>query len=280
MTIAQKKAVSSPDLRTAFGTEVQERRDSDPVRPRAAAMVSVSGDPPIASEPGTRRRLLVVHPSRHYSDVISTILMPLRLDCDFADGEAAFVSRIGQPLALIVIVVDPSQPDTLEMMKISRRKQPWVPVLVLLTSPDAAVAEEAMKLGAMAIGSYTCPPAELRAAVTSILSGARPRISLSTTWRVRGDRPARGESVPHGSKVTNRRKKGQKRPLGNETGCLIPEHRSGAKIGPLKQDLEVYERLLILRALEAMAWNRMETARVLKINRVTLYQRMKRYRLF
>lgn len=48
---------------------------------------------------------------------------------------------------------------------------------------------------------------------------------------------------------------------------------------PLKEALEGPERELILQALEALNWNRQETARVLDINRTTLYKKMKKYGL-
>jgi two-component system response regulator HydG len=50
-------------------------------------------------------------------------------------------------------------------------------------------------------------------------------------------------------------------------------------IRPLKEALEEPERQLILQALEALNWNRQETARVLDINRTTLYKKMKKYGL-
>jgi two-component system response regulator HydG len=52
-----------------------------------------------------------------------------------------------------------------------------------------------------------------------------------------------------------------------------------APIRPLKEALEGPERQLILQALEALNWNRQETARVLDINRTTLYKKMKKYGL-
>ena len=52
-----------------------------------------------------------------------------------------------------------------------------------------------------------------------------------------------------------------------------------AGIRPLKEALEEPEKLIILQALEALNWNRQETARVLDINRTTLYKKMKKYGL-
>lgn len=59
-----------------------------------------------------------------------------------------------------------------------------------------------------------------------------------------------------------------------------PSGRSSSNgILPLKEALEGPERQLILEALEALNWNRQETARVLDINRTTLYKKMKKYGL-
>jgi two-component system response regulator HydG len=54
---------------------------------------------------------------------------------------------------------------------------------------------------------------------------------------------------------------------------------AAAAILPLKEALEEPEKQLILQALEALNWNRQETARVLDINRTTLYKKMKKYGL-
>jgi two-component system response regulator HydG len=54
---------------------------------------------------------------------------------------------------------------------------------------------------------------------------------------------------------------------------------SRTKILPLKEALEEPEKRLILEALRALNWNRQETARVLDINRTTLYKKMKKYGL-
>jgi two-component system response regulator HydG len=48
---------------------------------------------------------------------------------------------------------------------------------------------------------------------------------------------------------------------------------------PLKEALEEPEKQIIIAALRALNWNRQETARVLDINRTTLYKKMKKYGL-
>ncbi|GAC1475793.1 MAG: sigma-54 dependent transcriptional regulator [Isosphaeraceae bacterium] len=70
--------------------------------------------------------------------------------------------------------------------------------------------------------------------------------------------------------------------------CQSRSSRSGShqghphiplKIRPLKESLEEPEKRIIIQALQALNWNRQETARILDINRTTLYKKMKKYGL-
>jgi two-component system response regulator HydG len=67
------------------------------------------------------------------------------------------------------------------------------------------------------------------------------------------------------------------------TPLMIPRPPSGrpagVRIRPLKEALEEPEKQIIIEALQALSWNRQETARVLDINRTTLYKKMKKYGL-
>lgn len=63
------------------------------------------------------------------------------------------------------------------------------------------------------------------------------------------------------------------------TGSLPSESLMDQSILPLREALEEPEKQLILEALKALNWNRQETARVLDINRSTLYKKMKKYGL-
>ena len=56
-------------------------------------------------------------------------------------------------------------------------------------------------------------------------------------------------------------------------------HHNGFSLRPLKEALEEPEKQIIIQALRALNWNRQETARVLDINRTTLYKKMKKYGL-
>jgi two-component system response regulator HydG len=58
-----------------------------------------------------------------------------------------------------------------------------------------------------------------------------------------------------------------------------PHLHPGLGLRPLKEALEEPEKQIIIQALRALNWNRQETARVLDINRTTLYKKMKKYGL-
>ena len=58
-----------------------------------------------------------------------------------------------------------------------------------------------------------------------------------------------------------------------------PHLHAGLGLRPLKEALEEPEKQIIVQALRALNWNRQETARVLDINRTTLYKKMKKYGL-
>lgn len=67
---------------------------------------------------------------------------------------------------------------------------------------------------------------------------------------------------------------------GSSAGRSGPSFRTDpSRIRPLKEALEEPEKRIILEALEALGWNRQETAKVLDINRTTLYKKMKKYGL-
>ncbi len=62
-----------------------------------------------------------------------------------------------------------------------------------------------------------------------------------------------------------------------EGGAPKPHLKMGVR--PLKEALEEPEKRIIIQALQAFNWNRQETAKVLDINRTTLYKKMKKYGL-
>jgi DNA-binding NtrC family response regulator len=58
------------------------------------------------------------------------------------------------------------------------------------------------------------------------------------------------------------------------------QHQNFYEVKSLKDALEEPEKKIIRQVLEANHWNRLETANVLKVNRSTLFKKMKRYGLY
>jgi two-component system response regulator HydG len=69
-------------------------------------------------------------------------------------------------------------------------------------------------------------------------------------------------------------------PRSSRTTSMSAKPRTPANVRPLREALEEPEKRIIIHALQALNWNRQETARVLDVNRTTLYKKMKKYGLF
>ena len=90
----------------------------------------------------------------------------------------------------------------------------------------------------------------------------------------------RGVALSHGAQVTSANLSlgfGPPRPGRGANYAPRPNMPMGLR--PLKEALEEPEKQIIIHALQALNWNRQETARVLDINRTTLYKKMKKYGL-
>ncbi len=114
-------------------------------------------------------------------------------------------------------------------------------------------------------------PDAARPALPARLAGQRPR--------ARERHPARGRALPGGRVNSANLSLGfgpprPSRPQGPTARTHVP-----AGLRPLKEALEEPEKQIIIHTLQALNWNRQETARVLDINRTTLYKKMKKYGL-
>jgi two-component system response regulator HydG len=92
----------------------------------------------------------------------------------------------------------------------------------------------------------------------------------------------RGVALSQGSKVTSANLAvglGPGRSIRPSAYSPKPHLQAGLELRPLKEALEEPEKQIIVQALRALNWNRQETARVLDINRTTLYKKMKKYGL-
>ena len=90
----------------------------------------------------------------------------------------------------------------------------------------------------------------------------------------------RGVALCQGSRVTSANLSlGFGPPRSARSNAYSPRPHLPLGIRPLKEALEEPEKQIIIQALQALNWNRQETARVLDINRTTLYKKMKKYGL-
>ena len=90
----------------------------------------------------------------------------------------------------------------------------------------------------------------------------------------------RGVALCQGARVTSANLSlGFGPPRASRGTAYSPRPHMPIGIRPLKEALEEPEKQIIIQALQALNWNRQETARVLDINRTTLYKKMKKYGL-
>jgi len=90
----------------------------------------------------------------------------------------------------------------------------------------------------------------------------------------------RGVALCQGTSVTSANLSlGFGSPRPGRTSSFSPRSHMQIALRPLKEALEEPEKQYIIQALHALNWNRQETARVLDINRTTLYKKMKKYGL-
>ncbi len=90
----------------------------------------------------------------------------------------------------------------------------------------------------------------------------------------------RGVALCQGARITSSNLSlGFGPPRAGRNPTYSPRPHLPIGIRPLKEALEEPEKQIIIQALQALNWNRQETARVLDINRTTLYKKMKKYGL-
>jgi two-component system, NtrC family, response regulator HydG len=89
----------------------------------------------------------------------------------------------------------------------------------------------------------------------------------------------RGVILCQGTRITSGHLSSSLSPPRSSRNGSTPRPSTPMSIRPLKEALEEPEKRIIIEALQALNWNRQETARVLDINRTTLYKKMKKYGL-
>jgi two-component system response regulator HydG len=243
----------------------------------------------------SRARLVVVHPRPSALASLASMLQNIRYEIvEASDGRAA-LRLLAQPPGLVLMGVDPGEPEALELVAYVRRKHPGVPILLLLSTWNPGLATQAVRMGAVAVLRYPVAAAELRAAVVQSLDAAKatrrddgaPTPPAEPARREIRDEPEGPSDEPpeppamisEGGPCSCTC---HAQPAGRDVGRFISGAMvvpAGVALRPLKEALEGPERAIIIRTLQACGWNRREAARSLEINRTTLYKKMKKYRL-
>ena len=250
--------------------------------------------------------VLLVHPEASVRSLLTSMLQTLGCQIEEASNDRVAVRKLVQvQVNLVLAVCEPADPEALELLAYLHRKHPKVPCVLLFAAPHPEQVRVALNWGAASVLRYPLPANALRAAVAQALglteparsAAPRPTAAPHASYAIAAapaetrapvhaltDGPAAAappefaEVVGQDPKLRQALELNRRRP---EQPADRPGHVAArppaAGILRLKEALEGPERQLILEALEALKWNRQETARVLDINRTTLYKKMKKY---
>jgi len=216
----------------------------------------------------TRIRILLIHPEPSARAMLGSMLRASGYEPVETSNERDALQMLPSLPGLVLIGVDLTEPDALELFSYIRRKYPKLPVILLSTRMQSERISQAFRLGASSVLRFPLPASQLRSAIVQALDAT-----------VAEEGPRGGREAPPG---------GGEAPALRTCPCHTRPGEEGAgevdgdsrQIRPLKKALEAPEREFILRALQACGWNRHETARALDINRTTLFKKMKKYGLF
>ena len=237
-------------------------------------------------------RILIVCPNPTELALLTSMLKSLGYLIEEATTDRLAVRLMERnPINLVLASVDPGDAEALELLSYVRRKYPVIPVVLMFPRVHPERTKEALRLGAMAVLKYPVPAAALRAAVLQALEHCESQSQ---------EMPAQSPGEPLGA-VGVARPMPAAQPQAQPASISVA-HTNGLPsltvvqgiapagafpttpylpmgIRPLKEALEESEKRIIIQALQAFNWNRRETARVLDINRTTLYKKMKKYDL-
>jgi DNA-binding NtrC family response regulator len=186
----------------------------------------------------------------------------------FSDVEGALQCVKSENIDLVLYDIQLPGENGLEKLARLRRNSPGIPLLILTPTWNLDKAVRALEIGAdnfIVSPLHFMTPAHGHALRLQIVKALEKRRSDPGTCDSKSDQCAGHEP--------SRCEQGG---CGEDSGNGKP---SAKKIKPLKKALEAPERKIILEALKACGFNRQETARALRINRTTLYNKMKKLKL-
>jgi transcriptional regulator with GAF, ATPase, and Fis domain len=156
---------------------------------------------------------------------------------------------------------------------------------LITTADQDGRIRQTLRWGATSVLRFPLPISQLRAAVVQALGTADTCSLPKAVWWEEPAAAARAsfdespvESEPRDEPPTAAGASDESH-IETECTAVVPLNATEPLL-PLKEALEGPEREIILRTLRACDWNRNETAKVLDINRNTLYKKMKKHGLF
>lgn len=264
-----------------------------------------------------KSKLLIIHQDTTLQSLMMSMLESMGYDIETVSNIAEAAENFEHsPANLVLAEADLTDADAVEAIFAMKRKSSATPFILLVADEQPALARQVVRRGVSSVLRYPTSTLQFRAAVAHELpppkSAAPPSVRrftplnpLPTFGR---DDACVGASIKNLDPVAaldaqnraRRRAEAPSRasalsqaaaPLSFEASSRLSvspkrlrwhDERSTTgvpSIGPLKVALEEPERRIILEALEAFQWNRQETARVLEIDRTTLYKKIKKYKL-
>ena len=119
-------------------------------------------------------RILILYPDPQGLALLTSMLKSLGYIIEEATNDRMAVRLMERDqIDLVLAGVDPGDGDALELLTYVRRKHRDIPVVLLFPRSHPERAEEALRLGAMAVLKSPAPAAELRAAVLQAAGALR-----------------------------------------------------------------------------------------------------------
>ncbi len=118
-------------------------------------------------------RVLIVHHDPSILALLGSMLQPLGHQIDEASQDSAAVRRLERTAVdLLIARIDPADPEALELLKLSKRRYPRLPVILLSPtgSPDRSL--EAMRLGANSVLMFPIRANDFRSKISGAFAEA------------------------------------------------------------------------------------------------------------
>lgn len=240
-----------------------------------------------------RTQLLLVHRDPSALSLLEAMLRgPTFEVAEATDNRVALQMLAVRTPGLVLMGVDPDEPDALGLLSYTHRHYPSAPRLLMFSRPHDGLGRQALRMGATAVLRFPLPANQLRASILQALEAVEePQRSARPVAVPAVAEPPRRSMVDvrTGGEASEPRVRPTAEAGDGVDPCSLSADRPGRQIGadlpvetairPLKEALEGPEREYILHALETFEWNRNRTAEALDLDRSTLFKKMRKYGL-